>query len=336
MRNAVRSVAAIAVALPALLAGSAVASTRHADACDFGRLLRERVVLRPHAGTFYSQDVLNPDLIRRSASEYRLYFSGNNRPDAAGYWRTGLAVAESPLGPFRIRRRLRLPFLNGGTVRTAHRYYHGANVTVDVGGSGPPRLYQSRDGRDWRTLADIPLPPPPAWDALRSDLYLVARREGLDIYYAGRPGPSGADLGLLRYRHGRFTRGRRILQRSGGWDGLDLGEPAYFRARGREYLAYVGLGENGGPRRIGLAYGSRARWQRCTRPLVDLSPRYPQNAIDPEPLVRGGKLYLYFGGGSTPSLGGNMQGMIWLRVYALKPSRPASAPHGHELRSPGQ
>lgn len=290
--------------------------------CDFGRPIAERVVLRPRADTFYSRDTLNPDLVRVPGG-YRLYFSGNERATDAGYWQTGLAVADSPLGPFRVRPRLRFPFLNGGTVWDGRRYWHAANKTVDIGGSGPGALYRSRDGRHWRRLADVPAPPPPAWDAYRSDFYVVKRRNGLNIHYAGRPGPSGADLGMLRYRHGRFLGSKQVFVRTWPeWDGLDLGEPSLFHARGRDYLLYAALGENGGPRRIGLAYRTDAGFVRCPRPFVKLSPRYPQNAIDPEPLVQNGRLYLYFGGGVTPSLGGHMHGTIWLRVYhARAPSR---------------
>ena len=41
------------------------------------------------------------------------------------------------------------------------------------------------------------------------------------------------------------------------------------------------------------------------------------NVIDPEPLVIGKRLYVYFGGGKTSSLGGNMSGVILLRTYRL-------------------
>ena len=78
--------------------------------------------------------------------------------------------------------------------RDERRYWHAANKTVNVGGSGPGALYRSRDGRHWRRLADVPAPAPPAWDVARSDFDRVKRRDGFDIAYAGRPGPSGADL----------------------------------------------------------------------------------------------------------------------------------------------
>ena len=35
-----------------------------APTCDFGPPVSERVVLSPRPGTFYSADVLNPDVVR--------------------------------------------------------------------------------------------------------------------------------------------------------------------------------------------------------------------------------------------------------------------------------
>jgi hypothetical protein len=318
-RRTIAFAAAGAASLVVLVASAAQASSSTLGPCDFGRPVAERALVDPHARTFYSRDTLNPDLVRVPGG-YRLYFSGNKEASQAGYWQTGLAVGDSPLGPFGIQPRVRFQFLNGGTVWDGRHYYHAANATVSVGGSGPGALYRSRDGRHWRKLVDVPGPPRPAWDALRSDFYLVRRANGLDIYFAGRPGPSGADLGLLRYRHGRFLPGSELIlaRRWPQWDGLDLGEPAFFRARGRSYLLYAALAENRGPRRIGLAYRTNAGWRRCQRPFVNLSPRYPRNAIDPEPLVENGRLYLYFGGGVAPSLGGNMRGTIWVRVYHMR------------------
>jgi hypothetical protein len=298
-------------ALAALVGAGRAGAASAPGACDFGRPVSERVLLRPGAGTFFSQDALNPDVLRTPGG-YRLYFSGNDQPTPAGDWHTGVAFADAPRGPFRVSPSAQFGFLNGGTVRARGRYYHAATAVAG------PELYRSRDGLHWHKIADVPQPAPPVWDAIRSDFYLVARRAGLDIYYAGRPGPSGADIGVLRYRHGRFVKSEALIGRlPGAWDGLDLGEPAVFRARGRAYMLYGGLGENGGPRRIGLAYRVGMGWRTCPRPLIGVSPGYPQNAIDPEPVVRNGRLYVYFGGGVTPSLGGNMQGTIWLRVYRL-------------------
>ena len=279
--------------------GGSSGTARVAPACELGPVLSERVLLRPAPHTFYARDALNPDVVR-VGRRYLLYFSGNDQASDAGRWRTGLAVAASPLGPFRVEHGLSLPFLNGGTVYDGRRFYQGASGSTSL----RPALYRSPDGRRWHRLDVVPEPPPPAWDRLRSDLYLVRRPLGLDIYYAGRPGPSGADLGRLRYRSGRFRGGGElVLEREpGAWDGLDLGEPALFRARGRTYIVYAAQGDQIPARRIGLAYLSGGRFRRCPSPLVELSQRYPQNAIDPEPLVEGGRLYLYFGGGTRPSL----------------------------------
>jgi hypothetical protein len=206
-------------------------------ACELGPLLSERALLRPASNTFYARDALNPDVVR-VGNRYLLYFSGNNQASDAGRWRTGLAVSVSPRGPFRVEHGLSLPFLNGGTVYDGRHFFQGATAST----SFRPTLYRSRDGRRWHRVAVVPEPPPPAWDRSRSDLYLVRQPLGLDIYYAGRPGPSGADIGRLRYRSGRFRgAGEVVLERQPGtWDGLDLGEPAIFQARGRTYMVYTG------------------------------------------------------------------------------------------------
>jgi hypothetical protein len=219
----------------------------------------------------------------------------------------GWPIASRPEGPFRVQRGIRLPFLNGGTAWDGRRFYQAATS------SSGAFLYRSDDGRRWSPLAPIPEPGTPAWDLWRSDFSLVRRPHGLDLYYAGRPGPSGADLGLLRYRRGRFRDAGRILERR---DELDLGEPALFRVSGRTYMLYGSLPREGAPRQIEFALVTAHGLERCGS-LVRPSRRYPGNAIDPEPLVIGDRLYLYFGGGERPSLGGNMRGTVWLRVYRL-------------------
>ena len=196
-----------------------------------------------------------------------------------------------------------------------------ARRNATTAGSGPVSLiYKSRDGRIFRPWRLLPDHDKPGWRRWQSDLYLVRRRVGFDVYYAGRPGPSGADLGVGRHRNGRWSHFVRILERAPGrWDGVDLGEPAVFRLRGGSYMLYVGLGRHGGSRQIGLARWTGARWERCrTSPLIPAGgTNAPKNAIDPEPLVRGDHLYVYFGGGRTVSLGGNMDGAIVLRTYRL-------------------
>ena len=107
--------------------------------------------------------------------------------------------------------------------------------------------------------------------------------------------------------------------------GLDLGEPAVFTLGGRSLMLYGGLRQSGEPRQIGLAYRDGAAWRRCpgTTHRRRQGP-YRNNAIDPEPLIVGGRLYLFFGGGDHPSLGGNMNGRILVRVYDPADSAAAS------------
>jgi hypothetical protein len=110
-----------------------------------------------------------------------------------------------------------------------------------------------------------------------------------------------------------------LLRVPGMWDGRDLGEPATFSLGGRRYMLYNGLRADGRPRAIGLAVLTRRGWRRCGR-REQIEPGgswYRRNAVDPEALVAGDRLYVFFGGGNRPSLGANMGGTIGVRAYRL-------------------
>jgi hypothetical protein len=84
-------------------------------------------------------------------------------------------------------------------------------------------------------------------------------------------------------------------------------------------MLYGGLTADGQPRQIGIAVRTGGRWRRCgDAPLVAAGgPWYGQNAIDPEPLVAGDRLYIYFAGGARVGLGGDLAGTIGVRIYRL-------------------
>jgi hypothetical protein len=108
--------------------------------CSLGRVVTERPLLLPRPNTFYSVDALNPDIVRRGRTYY-LFFSGNRDHSAAGIWRTGVATARSPLGPFRVRHGLEGRFLNGGTALWHGRFWQ-ATESYDYGAV----LMSSADG----------------------------------------------------------------------------------------------------------------------------------------------------------------------------------------------
>ncbi len=114
------------------------------------------------------------------------------------------------------------------------------------------------------------------------------------------------------------------MRAPGWWDGLDLGEPSTFEAFGHRYMLYGGLRFSGEPRQIGLAVLVDGRWRRCgDEPMIAAGGEwYSHNAIDPEPQVSGGALYVYFGGGRRAGLGGNLDGTIGVRAYRLGDLRP--------------
>lgn len=306
------------MAAAALLCGTApAAASSHSRSCELlDRPSRDRVVLRPKAETFYSVDVLNPDLVRRG-NRWLLFFSGNSAQHDAGEWRTGLATSHSVSGRFRVRRSALGSFFNGGTVLTGGRFLHGANLEGRI----EPVLFSGRRPAAWREVSPMPFPEEWNWRRWQSDLYLDPRRDRLDIYFAGRPGPGGADLGLAHFDQGHWWGFRQVLAREEGrWDQLDLGEPAVFRAGGNTYMLYGGLRMTGEPRHIGLAVKQGGRFTPCgNRPLIAAHrPWASQNAIDPEPVVAGKRLHVFYGGGRRPSLGGDMHGVILHRSYRLR------------------
>ena len=232
-----------------LLAFSAVlcalvgaAPAQQSAPCDLGRPILERQLIRPKPGTFYSVDVLNPDIVRWRG-RYLLFFSGNSVHHAQGLWRTGVAVARTPLGPFRVDRRLRAEFFNGGTAAWRGRLVQGVDWPTSSWFPWP-MLYESRDGIDWRRVSTMPMSPNSRrWDSIISDLSVDPRGGRLDVYFAGRTGQTGADLGVRRYSNGRWGRTRLVLRRGGPgtFDAFDLGEPEIFRARGQTYLVYSAM-----------------------------------------------------------------------------------------------
>jgi hypothetical protein len=279
--------------------------------CNLGKPISERAVLRPKLKTFYSIDTLNPDVIRWRG-RYWMFFSGNSSHTPGGDWKTGVAVADSPLGPFHVLAKMAAPFLNGST-----RAFGNSLVQIATPpGFGQPVLYRSSNLGTWKARSTMPAGF--AWNAYESDAYYDV--SGL-VYFAGRPGPGGADIGSRRYLGGnRWGEAKLELGRGqpSSWDALDLGEPSVFRIGKRLFMLYGGLGIDGGSRQIGLARKASTGWQRCASvPLIRAGGAawHSKNAIDPEPLVVGNRLYVYFGGGKTVSLGGDMDGTIGVRVY---------------------
>ncbi len=202
-------------------------------------------------------------------------------------------------------------FYNGGTARWRGELWHGATDR-----DGNPLLLRSQTGLTWEKAGRIP--EEPGWRAITSDLYLRPVGEQLRIYFAGRPGLAGADIGSALFSDRGWNGFRVILARMPGWDSLDLGEPAVFSMAKRRLMFYAGVGHSDRPRHIGLAYKKGDAWLRCPGPFIAAGgSTYPKNAIDPEPLMVGDRLYLFFGGGNRPSLGGNMAGRVLLRVYDL-------------------
>jgi len=305
-----RFAAGLVAAAVLVAARPAHAAETQPAACDLGRPVAQRVLVTPRPDTWYSVDALNPDVVRWR-HRYWLFFSGNDVHNADGHWRTGVAVSRSPRGPFRVLER-NWEFVNGGTLVRGGRLWQAA--TTPAG----PALMRSDSGLRWQTVSYVPTFPD--WRTVVSDFSLRARvGSGIRAYFAGRAGPTGADIGAVTFRDGRWSGWRLLLTREAlQGDGSDLGEPVVFRYGGRTLMVY-GRMRADYVRELTLAYRLPGGWSKCPRPFFTAPATgwYRRNVIDPEPVVIGRRLYLYFGGGTTNSSGGDMEGRIGVRVYQL-------------------
>lgn len=287
-----------------------------AAACDLGTVLTERTLLTPRADTFYSVDSLNPDVVKRG-STYFMFFSGNDVHTPAGDWRTGVATATRPGGPFRVRNWLRGNFLNGGTAVWRGRFWQAYSHNRRGG-----ELAVSSDARHWRRVSAIPDLSSRGWP-VSADYFVERRRAGLRVYMLVRSSPVGLNgsLASIDWRHGRWGRFRVLLSPGRQpWENADLGEPATIGLPDRRLLLYTATASADAIRSIGLAVrDTDGSWARCgTSPLIAPGAAWgPAISIDPSPLREGRRLYVYYGAGTGNSIASDLDGAIGVRVYAL-------------------
>jgi hypothetical protein len=276
-------------------------------------------LISPRRNTFYSVDALNPDVVAFKGS-YLMYFSGNNQPTANGNWRTGVAIARSPTGPFRIQATFQGNYLNGGTAVWRGQLWHAVELNPNFRGE----LASSSDGIHWRHESYVPAFTRRGRRYTGADFFLEADGKRLEVYMLAVPstGGIGRSLAVASYSNGRWTKPRIILDVASfatiSWARADLGEPAAFHAGGQHYLLFVGLSRDL-TRSIGLARQDNGAWVSCssTRALPNDAPWGGASSIDPSPLVLRDRLYLYYGGTRTKGLAADLGGSIGVRVFVL-------------------
>jgi hypothetical protein len=318
-----------AIALSCLLVACGSAATnvadQHQQQCSLGTPTgEERQLIAPRPGTFYSVDVLNPDMVVFHG-QYFLYFSGNDRHTAEGNWRTGLAISRSPTGPFRIQKNLLDDYLNGGTTVWHGRLWHVVEDnpvdTTDIRGE----LANSSDGIHWHHQAFLPGFTLDGVTYHGADFFLEPEGSQLGVYMLAVPpnGGIGRSLGFASYADGHWSPFHMILSIKSvadmNWSSADLGEPATFYAAGRRYLLFVGLARKDLTRSIGLAQESKSAWTICNdEPAISNTAHWgPASSIDPSPVVVGSRLYLYYGATHMAGLASNLGGSIGLRVFLI-------------------
>jgi hypothetical protein len=277
-------------------------------------------LLVPRAGTFFSVDVLNPDVVV-FRGHYFLYFSGNASPKPLGAWQTGLAVASSPTGPFHVVAGFRGNYLNGGTTVWDGRLWH----LVEDNPAYRGELASSDNGITWRHESFLPRFAEAGVTYSGADFFVEpeGRRLGVYMLAVSRSGKIGRSLAFVSYADGHWSGFHIILSIKAvahlPWARADLGEPAAYHGTGTHYLLFVGLKRIGLIRSIGLAKQTITGWRVCgdTPALSNKSTWGAASAVDPSPLVVGQRLYLYYGATKRNGLNADLGGAIVVRVFRL-------------------
>lgn len=249
-----------------------------------------------------------------------MYFSGNDRHTPEGDWRTGLAIASSPLGPFYVQRSLKGNYLNGGTTVWHRRLWHVVEDNPGIRGE----LASSSDGIDWRHESFLPSFRHDGVIYHGADFFLEPSRSRLGVYMLlySQSGGLGRSLGFASYAAGRWSDFHIVLGIGAvatiPWASADLGEPAAFYWAGKHYLLFVGLAKSGLKRSIGLARELPSGWSVCSDSpaLVNGAPWGPSSSIDPSPLPIGHRLYVYYGATKADGLVADLGGAIGVRTFA--------------------
>jgi hypothetical protein len=315
------------VALSCVLVGCGSSSTRVASRnspqCSLGNQLGEgRQLVAPHPGTFYSVDALNPDIVAFHR-RYFMYFSGNDRHTAKGEWRTGLAIATSPTGPFRVQGDLEGNYLNGGTTVWQGHLWHVVEDNPVEGTDVHSELSVSNNGIHWRHQSSLPGFTAKGITYRGADFFLEPEGSRLGVYMLAVPpaGGIGRSLAFASFSDGHWSGFHIVLNIKSAaslpWASADLGEPATFYAADKHYLLFVGLAQHTLTRSIGLARESTNGWVVCSNaPATPNGARWgPASSIDPSPLVVGNRLYLYYGATRTAGLAANLGGSIGVRIF---------------------
>lgn len=297
---------------------------RNSSQCSLGKQLGEgHQLVAPRPGTFYSVDVLNPDTVAFHG-RYFMYFSGNNSHTAKGEWRTGLAIATSPTGPFRVQGDIEGNYLNGGTTVWQGHLWHVVEDNPVEGTDVHSELSMSSDGIHWHHQASLPGFTTKGITYRGADFFLEPEGTRLGVYMLAVPpaGGIGRSLAFASFSDGHWSGFHIILNiksvASLRWASADLGEPAPFYAGGEHYLLFVGLAQHELTRSLGLARESTAGWVVCSNnPATPNGARWgPASSIDPSPLIVDNRLYLYYGATRTAGLAANLGGSVGVRIFA--------------------
>jgi predicted GH43/DUF377 family glycosyl hydrolase len=273
-------------------------------------------------------DVLNPDVIRWKG-KYWNYYSGYN----GEIWSTGLATSDNGIHWMKYEMN---PILtpskkgwdsyyiaaNGSSIvheNEIYMFYQGANNSL-LSAIG---FATSKDGYMFQKHPKPILSPSPtigSWDEKAvSDPFVIKHKNQFYLYYLGmnnvgiqRLGIASSDNGIDWVKHP----GNPILDVGslGSFDERGLGEPAVVFVPPFFYMIYTGRNSQE-ERNLGVAFSRDGiNWRKVnSNGIVEKYLRGNWNnkiICDPEPVLVGDQMLIFYGGGNRAEPAQNLNGQI--------------------------
>jgi len=274
-------------------------------------------------------DVLNPSIIRWQGGLLNLYSNFDGKA-----WHTSATTSAdgktwSPgakiLSPDPTTWEGDYIAANGSAVALENEilyWYQAGGRTPRIG------LARSRDGRAWSKHPEpvLGLGPYGSWDERGiGDPYVIRLNGTFYMYYLGQDRARRQRLGVATSPDGvnwEKLRSNPVLELGevGEFDDNGLGEPAVWQSHGAYWMLYTGR-DRKEFRRIGLAKSrDGVHWSRVSKkPVITGTEPWDAKVVcDPEVMVDGNNVRVWFGGGDVARPDENLNGQIGTGVLRIQ------------------
>lgn len=281
------------------------------------------LLTRGPAGSWDSDDVLNPSVARTATGYVNLYSGYDGKT-----WRTGVATSLDGLA-WTKQTQILAPdpatwehgaiAANGSVIdRHGLAYYYQAG--------DPPRVGLARRRSTWEKQGRpvLDLGPYGSWDERGvADPYVIEAGGKLYLFYLGMDRARRQRLGVAESQDGiQWTklRSNPVLELGafGAFDESGLGEPAVWASNGFYWMLYTGRDRNEN-RKLGLARSrDGVHWEKLPQVFAGSEPWDSKVICDPAVLVDGDQVRVWFGGGDVARPDQEIHGQIGYGVLTIR------------------